>query len=59
MADEKTQSGNAATAESINPEKLVRVTFLPEGKTVEFEHGNLPYEEHGKRDSIQIGRAHV
>jgi 2Fe-2S ferredoxin len=26
----------------------VRVTFLPEGKTVEFEFGALPYEHHGK-----------
>ena len=29
-------------------DKLVRVTFLPEGKTVEFEFGALPYEHHGK-----------
>jgi len=28
------------------------VTFLPEGKTVEFESGKLPYEDHGKRESI-------
>lgn len=33
---------------SISPEKLVRVTFEPEGKTVEFEFGTLPYEHHGK-----------
>ena len=32
----------------IPAEKLVRVTFLPEGKTVEFEFGALPYEHHGK-----------
>jgi 2Fe-2S ferredoxin len=32
----------------IPAEKLVRVTFLPEGKTVEFEFGTLPYEHHGK-----------
>ncbi|HET7870931.1 MAG TPA: 2Fe-2S iron-sulfur cluster-binding protein [Terriglobales bacterium] len=30
----------------------VRVTFLPEGKTVEFEHGKLPYKDHGKPESI-------
>ncbi len=29
-------------------EKLVRVTFLPEGRTVEFEFGAIPYERHGK-----------
>lgn len=28
------------------------MTFLPEGKTVEFESGKLPYEDHGKRESI-------
>jgi 2Fe-2S ferredoxin len=33
---------------NIPAEKLVRVTFLPEGKTVEFEFGTLPYEHHGK-----------
>jgi 2Fe-2S ferredoxin len=37
-----------ATGKSIPPEKLVRVTFLPEGRTVEFEFGTLPYERHGK-----------
>jgi 2Fe-2S ferredoxin len=36
------------TEKAIPPEKLVRVTFLPEGKTVEFEFGTLPYERHGK-----------
>src|SRR6202161_4969246 len=29
-------------------DKMVRVTFLPEGKTVEFEYGSLPYGHHGK-----------
>ena len=27
---------------------LVRVTFLPEGKTVEFPFGSMPYEGHGQ-----------
>jgi ferredoxin, 2Fe-2S len=27
---------------------MVRVTFLPEGRTVEFEFGSMPYEHHGK-----------
>jgi 2Fe-2S ferredoxin len=36
------------TEKKIPPEKLVRVTFLPEGRTVEFEFGTLPYEHHGK-----------
>jgi 2Fe-2S ferredoxin len=37
-----------ATEKSIPPEKLVRVTFLPEGRTVEFEFGAMPYGHHGK-----------
>jgi len=41
-----------ATEKSIPPEKLVRVTFQPEGRTVEFEFGTLPYERHGKPMSL-------
>lgn len=37
-----------ASDKNIPADKLVRVTFLPEGKTVEFEFGKLPYEHHGK-----------
>ncbi len=33
---------------NIPAENLVRVTFLPEGRTVEFEYGTLPYQDHGK-----------
>src|ERR1700691_764499 len=29
-------------------DNMVRVTFLPEGRTVEFEYGTLPYGHHGK-----------
>jgi len=29
-----------------------KVTFLPEGRTVEFESGKLPSTDHGKRESI-------
>ena len=32
----------------IPADKLVRVTFEPEGRTVEFEFGTLPYDHHGK-----------
>ena len=51
MADEKNQSAGTATADPPGP-NTVRVTFLPEGRTVEFEHGKLPYKDHGKRQSI-------
>lgn len=27
---------------------MVRVTFLPEGRTVEFKYGTMPYDHHGK-----------
>jgi 2Fe-2S ferredoxin len=37
-----------ASKKSIPAEKLVRVTFLPEGRTVEFEFGTMPYDRHGK-----------
>ena len=37
-----------ASTKNIPPDKLVRVTFMPEGKTVEFEFGTLPYDHHGK-----------
>jgi 2Fe-2S ferredoxin len=37
-----------AIEKNIPAEKLVRVTFMPEGKTVEFEFGTLPYHHHGK-----------
>ena len=31
---------------------MVRLTFLPSGQSVEFEAGKLPYQEHGKPQSI-------
>ncbi len=39
---------SSAKTTNIAPDKLVRVTFEPEGKTAEFEFGTLPYEHHGK-----------
>jgi 2Fe-2S ferredoxin len=51
MPDEKNQSGGAATAEHAG-ENLVQLTFLPEGKTVEFDLEKLPYKDHGKEHSV-------
>ena len=31
---------------------MPKVTILPEGRTVEFESGSLPYSEHGKPESL-------
>src|SRR3979409_1926571 len=51
MADEKTQGDGNATEEAPG-ENTVQITFLPDGKTVQFEHGKLPYEHHGKEESL-------
>ncbi len=48
---EKEQGAGTATQEALGP-NMVRITFLPEGKTVEFQHGKLPYKDHGKPESI-------
>jgi 2Fe-2S ferredoxin len=37
-----------ASNSAIPPDKLVRVTFLPEGRTVEFEVGTMPCDRHGR-----------
>lgn len=31
---------------------MPKVTLLPEGRTVEFTSGELPYSEHGKPESV-------
>ena len=52
MAEAETQKGGTTTAEVAGARSTVRVTFLPDNKTFEFEHGRLPYQEHGKPESI-------
>ena len=52
MSDEKSQSGGTTTTADTLPPNTVRVTFLPDNKTFEFEHGKLPYRDHGKPASI-------
>src|SRR5580658_2901315 len=56
MSQEKLQGAGTATeeapGENTPQENMVQITFLPEGKTVQFEHGKLPYEDHGKEESI-------
>lgn len=51
MSDENLQGSGAATIEAPGA-NTVRVTFLPDNQTVEFEHGKLPYLEHGKPESL-------
>jgi ferredoxin, 2Fe-2S len=48
MSDEEKQT---ATLDVVG-ENTVQVRFLPEGKTVSFECGKLPYQDHGKEQSI-------
>jgi 2Fe-2S ferredoxin len=53
MSETKQDAGSSATATAEPPgANTVRITFLPENKTVEFEHGKLPYKDHGKPESI-------
>ena len=47
-AQGETEFMNEASKNNIPADKLVRVTFQPEGRTAEFEFGTLPYEHHGK-----------
>ncbi len=51
MSDEKTRGAGTVTVESPG-ENTVEVTFLPQGRTVTFEFGKLPYQDHGKEQSI-------
>src|ERR1700729_163998 len=51
MSDEKTQGAGTLTEEAPG-ENTIQVTFLPEGKTIQFENGKLPYEDHGKEQSL-------
>jgi len=52
MSNETKSTGNTAIAETPLGPNTVRVTFMPEGKTVEYEHGQLPYKHHGLPASV-------
>ena len=49
MSEEKTSAISTPEAPTAN---TVRITFQPENITVEYEHGKLPYKDHGKPESI-------
>ncbi|MDR3764187.1 MAG: 2Fe-2S iron-sulfur cluster-binding protein [Acidobacteriota bacterium] len=51
MAETIAQVQTSETKSAPGP-NMVRLTFLPSGKSVEFEAGKLPYQEHGKPQSI-------
>ena len=50
MSEQKSQTSGAVAEAS--KENVVQITFLPEGRTVEFEHGKLTYLNHGEPESI-------
>ncbi len=50
MSELNSQPGSTATTAA--GARVIRVTFLPEGRTVEFEPGHLPYQDHGKPGSL-------
>jgi len=53
MEDLDTRSNNNAAAATVEPgANTVRVTFLPGNQSVEYEHGSLHYQEHGKPESL-------
>lgn len=43
-----TETNNQIDLSKPPAEGIVRVTFLPEGRTVEFKYGTMPYDHHGK-----------
>jgi 2Fe-2S ferredoxin len=51
MSETKNSNTTGCTATEAGP-NTVKLTFMPSGQTVEFESGKLPYQDHGKRQSI-------
>jgi 2Fe-2S ferredoxin len=47
-----TQPGGTTTTADAPATNTVRITFLPDNRTFEFEPGRLPYDGHGKPQSI-------
>jgi 2Fe-2S ferredoxin len=52
MTEKEIQNGGGTATADPLPSKTVRITFLPDNRTVEFEPGKLPYQNHGKPESI-------
>jgi len=52
MSENNVQNGGGTATAEAAPANTVRVTFLPENETVEFECSKLPYQDHGKPGSI-------
>ena len=53
MEDQNQQSNQRVPTATIEPGvNTVRVTFLPGKQSVEYEHSHLPYQEHGKPESL-------
>lgn len=52
MAEPQTKDEGTKTKDAPLAEGMVRVVFEPEGKVVEYEHGKLPYQHHGRPASL-------
>jgi ferredoxin, 2Fe-2S len=48
----RTRFGRSADANPRYDERVPKVTFLPANVTFEFESGKLPYQDHGKPESL-------
>jgi len=52
MSDKTLQNeGRILSVQALAP-NCIRVTFLPDNQTFEFEQGKLGYQDHGKRGSL-------
>ena len=51
MPQVQEKSDSAGNKTELGP-NTVRLTFLPSGQSVEYEAGKLPYQDHGKPQSI-------
>lgn len=52
MCDDKLHPGGSTVTADTLTSNTVRITFLPDNRSFEFEHGKLAYAEHGKPASI-------
>jgi len=52
MANETMPGPAVMTSGDALPANTVRITFLPDNRSFDFEHGKLTYQEHGKPGSI-------
>jgi ferredoxin, 2Fe-2S len=52
MSDQETQHVDSSETSVVVSPNVIRVTFLPDNRSFEFERGKLAYQDHGKPESI-------